>query len=81
MRTARELGLADAVLARAQRVVVVASIGPVCSDALRRHGITVDLEPEHPKMGHLVVHPVSPRPHASRTLPVYVHLNGLAVWL
>ena len=52
MRTARELGLADAVLARAQRVVVVASIGPVCSDALRRHGIPVDLEPEHPKMGH-----------------------------
>ena len=34
--------------------IVVASIGPFCSDALRRHGIKVDLEPEHPKMGHLI---------------------------
>ena len=34
--------------------VVVASIGPICSDALRQHGINVDLEPEHPKMGHLI---------------------------
>lgn len=54
MRTARELGLVDAVLDRA-RCLVVASVGPVCSDALRRHGLPVDLEPEHPKMGHLVV--------------------------
>jgi hypothetical protein len=29
----------------------------------------------------LVVHPGNPRPHASSTLPVYVHLNGRAVWL
>lgn len=34
---------------------VVASIGPTCSEALREHGLVVDLEPEHPKMGHLVV--------------------------
>lgn len=33
---------------------VVASIGPTCSKALREHGLTVDLEPEHSKMGHLV---------------------------
>lgn len=33
---------------------VVASIGPLCSQALERHGIKPDLEPEHPKMGHLV---------------------------
>jgi uroporphyrinogen-III synthase len=55
MRTARELGVADAVLDRARRRVVVASIGPVCSDTLRGHGLPVDVEPEHPKMGHLVV--------------------------
>ena len=54
MMTARGLGLADAVVDRARRMVV-ASIGPVCSEALRRHGLPVDLEPEHPKMGHLVV--------------------------
>ncbi|MGH7858254.1 MAG: uroporphyrinogen-III synthase [Candidatus Binatia bacterium] len=34
--------------------MMVASIGPVCTEALRRHGVAVDLEPEHPKMGHLV---------------------------
>lgn len=33
---------------------VVASIGPVCSEALRAEGIEPDFEPEHPKMGHLV---------------------------
>src|SRR5574337_1331603 len=33
---------------------VVASIGPTCSQALRERGLTVDLEPEYPKMGHLV---------------------------
>jgi uroporphyrinogen-III synthase len=54
MQTAGELGLADTVLDRARRLVV-ASIGPVCSETLRRHDLPVDLEPEHPKMGQLVV--------------------------
>ncbi|TAN39847.1 MAG: uroporphyrinogen decarboxylase, partial [Nitrospirae bacterium] len=36
------------------RDTVVASIGPTCSDALREHGLVVDLEPEYPKMGYLV---------------------------
>jgi uroporphyrinogen decarboxylase len=34
--------------------MVLASIGPVCSAALRDHGLTVDLEPAHPKLGHLI---------------------------
>lgn len=34
--------------------VVVASIGPVCSEALKRHGLNVDFEPERPKMGFLI---------------------------
>ncbi|MBX7165024.1 MAG: uroporphyrinogen decarboxylase [Pirellulales bacterium] len=33
---------------------VVASIGPTMSETLRELGLPVDLEPEHPKMGHLV---------------------------
>lgn len=33
---------------------IVASIGPVCSEALRAEGVTPHLEPTHPKMGHLV---------------------------
>jgi uroporphyrinogen-III synthase len=54
MQTAGELGLASAMRDRA-RVLVVGSIGPVCSEALRRAELPVDLEPEHPKMGQLVV--------------------------
>ncbi|HZO37117.1 MAG TPA: uroporphyrinogen-III synthase [Solirubrobacteraceae bacterium] len=54
MEIAAELSLADAVHERTIRLVV-ASIGPVCTETLRRHGLPVDLEPEHPKMGHLLV--------------------------
>lgn len=32
----------------------VGSVGPVCSEALREHGLPVDLEPPHPRMGVLV---------------------------
>lgn len=34
--------------------VLIASIGPVCSEALAEHGLGADLEPDHPKMGQLV---------------------------
>jgi uroporphyrinogen-III synthase len=54
MQTADELGLRDAVSAAAGRLVI-GSIGPICSSALREHGLPVDLEPDHPKMGSLVV--------------------------
>lgn len=33
---------------------VIASIGPTTSEELRRHGLAVDFEPSHPKMGLLV---------------------------
>jgi uroporphyrinogen-III synthase len=33
---------------------IVASIGPVCTEALAHYGFKVDIEPEHPKMGHLI---------------------------
>jgi uroporphyrinogen-III synthase len=35
--------------------VVVAAVGPTCAEALRAHGVEPDVEPEHPKMGHMVV--------------------------
>jgi uroporphyrinogen-III synthase len=41
-------------LAGALNRVVIASIGPVTSETLRENGISVDLEPTHPKMGFLV---------------------------
>jgi uroporphyrinogen-III synthase len=34
--------------------MVVASVGPVCSEALEAHGVAVDLEATPPKMGPLV---------------------------
>lgn len=34
--------------------VVVASIGPICSEALDHFSLKADLEPEHPKMGHFI---------------------------
>lgn len=33
---------------------VVASIGPICNEALEQFGLRADIEPDHPKMGHLV---------------------------
>jgi uroporphyrinogen-III synthase len=33
---------------------VVASIGPTTSEALRASDLPVDIEPEHPKLGHLI---------------------------
>ncbi|MBI2818058.1 MAG: uroporphyrinogen-III synthase [Acidobacteria bacterium] len=53
MQVAAEGGLEDAVR-RGLADTVVASIGPICSEALQEHGIVVDLEPEHPRMGQLV---------------------------
>lgn len=50
---AEEEGIAAAVKDRLGRGLV-ASIGPVCSEALRGEGLPPDVEPEHPKMGHLV---------------------------
>jgi uroporphyrinogen-III synthase len=37
-----------------RRRTVVGSIGPITSAALQRHGVEPDLQPEHPKIGHLV---------------------------
>ena len=34
--------------------VMVASIGPICSETLLDHGVHIDMEPRHPKMGVLV---------------------------
>jgi len=39
---------------RGLAAMAVGSIGPVCSEELRAQGIAVDVEPEHPKLGHLV---------------------------
>jgi uroporphyrinogen-III synthase len=44
----------DAAVKEKLRHGLLGSIGPVCSEALRAEGLAPDVEPEHPKMGHLV---------------------------
>ncbi|MBI4463464.1 MAG: uroporphyrinogen-III synthase [Acidobacteria bacterium] len=53
MRVAAEEGLEGPVRGGLQRAVV-ASVGPISTDALLEHGIASDFEPNHPKMGQLV---------------------------
>jgi uroporphyrinogen-III synthase len=50
---AAEEGVAAQVKERLRRGVI-ASIGPVCTEALRAEDLAPDVEPDHPKMGHLV---------------------------
>jgi uroporphyrinogen-III synthase len=47
-------GKRDPLLRALRERVVIASIGPVTSEALEEQGLRADLEPDHPKMGHLV---------------------------
>jgi uroporphyrinogen decarboxylase len=51
MAEAENLGAA---VRRGFSAMVVGSVGPVCSGQLRANGIAVDLEPAHPRLGHLV---------------------------
>jgi uroporphyrinogen-III synthase len=51
---ARERGHEAALAAALREHVLCVSIGPVTSDALRDHQLPIDLEPIHPKMGHMV---------------------------
>jgi uroporphyrinogen-III synthase len=53
LKIAAEMNLHDAVRQALARILV-GSIGPVTSEELRVHGISVDFEPSHPKMGFLV---------------------------
>ena len=51
--TAAEMQLED-LLRNALVHMMVASVGPICSEALLDYGVHVDMEPSHPKMGVLV---------------------------
>jgi uroporphyrinogen-III synthase len=53
LKVAHELD-AEASLRAAFSRCVIASVGPVCTERLRRHGVAVDIEPLHPKMGSLL---------------------------
>lgn len=53
LQVAAKMGCEPALRAQLQQMMI-ASIGPVASEALREQGLHVDLEPSHPKMGFLV---------------------------
>jgi uroporphyrinogen-III synthase len=55
LSVAQEIGLAQAVRRALSNDIVVASVGPVTSEALERHGIATDIAPGHPKLGHLIL--------------------------
>jgi len=53
LKVAAELGLEAQVRAAFARMAVC-SIGPTCSETMEHLMVPVDLEPQHPRMGHLV---------------------------
>jgi uroporphyrinogen-III synthase len=55
LSSAERSGQKESLLAALNDRILVASVGPTTSDKLRRNGIAVDVEPEHPKMGHLAL--------------------------
>lgn len=54
LQVAERRGMTEPLRAGLSRIVI-ASVGPLMSDALRAEGIEPDIEPEHPKLGHLMV--------------------------
>lgn len=54
LQIASEEGIEDRLRDAMAKHVVVGSIGPTTSETLRAHHLPVDIEPEHPKSGHLV---------------------------
>jgi uroporphyrinogen-III synthase len=55
LEVAQQMDRRDALLQALRERVVLASIGPMATEVLREHGLSADLEPEHPKMGQLVI--------------------------
>ena len=53
LQLSREMGIEEELRRRFQGIAV-GSIGPTTSEILREQDLPVDLEPKHPKMGHLV---------------------------
>lgn len=67
LRMADSMGVVEP-LRHALRSTVIASIGPTTSDALQEHDFPVDIEPQHPKLGHLMA-------ETARSAPALVRLK------
>lgn len=55
LQVAGQDGLKAPLLEALHRHTAVFSIGPVCSETLRKHGVPIDCEPQNPKMGSLIL--------------------------
>ncbi len=55
LSVASDIGMAPAVRRALNSEIVIASVGPITSEALELHGITPDIVPGHPKLGHLIL--------------------------
>ena len=53
LQITKAMGL-DAAFRSAVQRCIIASVGPICTEALTQHGFQVDIEPVHPKMGSLL---------------------------
>lgn len=54
-RLAQHFGQEETLREALNRSVAIAAVGPVCASAWREWGVKVDIIPEHPMMGHLVL--------------------------
>jgi uroporphyrinogen decarboxylase len=88
LRVAEKLGIGES-LHEGLKQSVVCSIGPTTSEMLRDHEIAVDVEPEHPKMGPLVMAAAEKsadilsrkrRPRVTIAQPTGEVLNRTAAW-
>ncbi len=52
---AGELDLAEPLRQVLSQRMVIASIGPLTTERLQQYGLTADIEPEHPKLGHMIL--------------------------
>lgn len=66
---AERKGVKDVLLEQLRAHVVLASVGPVTSDALMQHGLRADVEPPHPKMGSFVTHVAANWQHLRQRKP------------
>lgn len=69
LEVAESEGIADAVRQAISTRVIVGSVGPTTSSALQSYRLPVDIEPSHPKSGHLVAALASGWRHVKKPTP------------
>ena len=55
LQVAADQGDEAALRAAFDHSVVIGSVGPTTTEMLRSQGLPIDIEPDHPKMGHLIL--------------------------